>query len=1847
MICSKLQIILLILFRDALMIDTNDTSGYRKERVNGHIVKLNSNKQNTIHCDGEGFRPDQEDCTIYYRCVKANNDKYNTFRFQCPAGTVFDTYRGICNYPQIGVEYYGCKIPSENQQSDNKIKDTYSELPKPILNRDDVGLNNPPPNYNELSEDYQEVPYKHEYPVTPSTVVAYSTERYTQRPSFLVENDHDDNRCTTDGFIGDSNNCKKFYRCVSNLRGGFIRYEFMCNDATIWDDNTQGCNHAWIARNSKCRKDDTYNYINDINLDFGDKNNYDKNLDQKKDNDDFPNNYNQPNIEPIQTTTKKYIQIDSTTRTEKPYNKPTTSAVQIHKFGDKILGYGNSVSNSTTTDSLKEPYFDKYQSEICSQNGFFGYPGDCKKFYRCIESSNGKYIRYEFSCSDGTVWDDHLKTCNFAWAVKECGSFVPLKDEIKVVTTTNINVVSSSVHTSSSRPPKDEFFGQTTPNSQEIVTKPSTLSDIGASVTYDLYQEECNSNGFYGDKNNCQNFYRCIETRRGVFTKLAYKCGEGTLWDPSIEACNHAWAVKNCTVSVVNRQTIADTPVITTVSLIQTTTQANEILEHKIDSQYNQGPNQFAGSTPKDINHFENNFTHNKCTSSGFIGDANDCHKFYRCVDNGSGKFTQYEFTCGENTVWDSSIESCNHAWAVEKCGAVETVQLHPTTHGYGLVSEENISDSKGTTAAADSSYSISTTRTTEVYEENKPYTATGQQSQLTTTTTTTKTPLTSEQIEQVSTSSSNKCTEEGYFGNVEDCKKFYRCIDNGKAGLQMYEYSCGEGTIWDQDLKACNHPQDVEHPSCSSSTDHTWETSSMTSSTYYENPSSKSTTTTTLYTSTPTISSTLQSMGDLLCNAEGFFGDENDCKIFYRCVGDINGRYIKYEFACGEGTIWDQSILACNHPQEVKQYSCSGNNSNYSTPTNNDASTTTELTTSKASFTSTVLPATTMENSSSNIIEPSTTGKPSQQSTSSIDTINPVDENTCSKEGYFGNTEDCGKFYRCVDNGKNSFTKYDFTCGEGTIWDQDILACNHPQDVEHPSCSSNVSSAESTTSAKPTHIPSSSTAKISTSSSSITNTQTTTTISSPTSTSTTPKTSISTNPSSATMNPNDENTCSKEGYFGNTENCGKFYRCVDNGKNSFTKYDFTCGEGTIWDQDILACNHPQDVKHPSCSSNVSSAESTTTEKPTNVPSSSTAKISTSSSSISNTQTTTTISSPTSTSTTPKTSTTTTPSSATINPIDENTCSKEGYFGNTEDCGKFYRCVDNGKNSFTKYDFTCGEGTIWDQDILACNHPQDVKHPSCSSNVSSAESTTTEKPTNVPSSSTAKISTSSSSISNTQTTTTTSSPTSTSTTPKTSTSTTTSSTPSSTSSSSTSSTEGSTMANNENQTSMEEQEKGNFTCTKAGFYPNPNDCKKFYRCVDWYNNGTSFSIFHFDCGEGTIWDPSLDTCNYEDSVYPPRNCNGSSIQTQNDTESTTSGSSSTDTTTTQASTAMTTSGPSTTEESSSTSTTEQSSSTSTTEQSSSTSTTEQIISTSTTEQSSTSSTTEQSSSTQTSTTTEQQTSTTEKTTTQTEASSTEQSTTATSESTTTERSTTPLDQTDKTTAESSTTTQSSSTEQQSTSNTDSSSEPTDSDKTTTEATQQTTESTTNSTTKDKCPEMNDDQYAYVCPSSFRRHPKYCNLFYQCTEDDDSHDLKIALFHCPNNTIYDESKTQCVDENKASKKCDGTLARTHRIKRFSNDYIDPIIVGTDSYACPNVGYFPFERNQDCSQAMLKCQRSKNNNLTGYVFRCPDGYTFWTKSKRCERISRIKDCKRSIYPWNKRHDIPKEVYNVALY
>uniref|UniRef100_T1IS90 Chitin-binding type-2 domain-containing protein n=1 Tax=Strigamia maritima TaxID=126957 RepID=T1IS90_STRMM len=56
------------------------------------------------------------------------------------------------------------------------------------------------------------------------------------------------------------------------------------------------------------------------------------------------------------------------------------------------------------------------------------------------------------------------------------------------------------------------------------------------------------------------------------------------------------------------------------------------------------------------------------------------------------------------------------------------------------------------------------------------------------------------------------------------------------------------------------------------------------------------------------------------------------------------------------------------------------------------------------------------------------------------------------------------------------------------------------------------------------------------------------------------------------------------------------------------------------------------------------------------------------------------------------------------------------------------------------------------------------------------------------------------------------------------------------------------------------------TCTNEGFFRHPDDCKKFYRCVDFSGEGRAFTIFRFDCAPGTVFDESISVCNHPSSV---------------------------------------------------------------------------------------------------------------------------------------------------------------------------------------------------------------------------------------------------------------------------------------------------------------------------------------------------------------------------------------------
>ncbi|MEV5273437.1 chitin binding peritrophin-A domain-containing protein [Streptomyces werraensis] len=62
-------------------------------------------------------------------------------------------------------------------------------------------------------------------------------------------------------------------------------------------------------------------------------------------------------------------------------------------------------------------------------------------------------------------------------------------------------------------------------------------------------------------------------------------------------------------------------------------------------------------------------------------------------------------------------------------------------------------------------------------------------------------------------------------------------------------------------------------------------------------------------------------------------------------------------------------------------------------------------------------------------------------------------------------------------------------------------------------------------------------------------------------------------------------------------------------------------------------------------------------------------------------------------------------------------------------------------------------------------------------------------------------------------------------------------------------------------------------CTEEGFFPDPDDQSKFYRCVDMNGDGKELTRFDFQCGSGTLFHPELVACVHPWQM-PPTSASG-------------------------------------------------------------------------------------------------------------------------------------------------------------------------------------------------------------------------------------------------------------------------------------------------------------------------------------------------------------------------------------
>lgn len=72
-------------------------------------------------------------------------------------------------------------------------------------------------------------------------------------------------------------------------------------------------------------------------------------------------------------------------------------------------------------DNRPESSIKKPNSSICKKTGYFSYPNDCKRFYRCVATNrivsevfNGSahFNIFHFACPAGTIFDERVQVCN-------------------------------------------------------------------------------------------------------------------------------------------------------------------------------------------------------------------------------------------------------------------------------------------------------------------------------------------------------------------------------------------------------------------------------------------------------------------------------------------------------------------------------------------------------------------------------------------------------------------------------------------------------------------------------------------------------------------------------------------------------------------------------------------------------------------------------------------------------------------------------------------------------------------------------------------------------------------------------------------------------------------------------------------------------------------------------------------------------------------------------------------------------------------------------------------------------------------------------------------------------------------------------------------------------------------------------------------------------------------------------------------------------------------------------------------------------------------------------------------
>ena len=110
-------------------------------------------------------------------------------------------------------------------------------------------------------------------------------------------------------------------------------------------------------------------------------------------------------------------------------NSPSSISNAYHQWPSvgtrRSLQFRPNNSPTRHRNTYQQNVSKKPTASICRRAGYFVYPHDCKKFYRCVAtqqiaseifSNQQRFTIFHFVCPGGTIFDERIQVCNHPWA---------------------------------------------------------------------------------------------------------------------------------------------------------------------------------------------------------------------------------------------------------------------------------------------------------------------------------------------------------------------------------------------------------------------------------------------------------------------------------------------------------------------------------------------------------------------------------------------------------------------------------------------------------------------------------------------------------------------------------------------------------------------------------------------------------------------------------------------------------------------------------------------------------------------------------------------------------------------------------------------------------------------------------------------------------------------------------------------------------------------------------------------------------------------------------------------------------------------------------------------------------------------------------------------------------------------------------------------------------------------------------------------------------------------------------------------------------------------------------------